>query len=69
MVPSLATIIWAYVAFRMLEVFALNPTHYRSRGNHVAAMVLAAIVVVVTTISLVSVYEAGSRISALPELP
>jgi hypothetical protein len=68
MIPSLTTIIWAYVVFRMLEVFALNQTRYRSRGNHVAAMVLAGIVIVIAAVGLIGVYDAGSHISSTPGL-
>jgi hypothetical protein len=53
----------------MLEVFALSPSHYRSRGNHVAAVILASVVLTVTLVVLVNVYEPGSRLSTLPGVP
>ncbi|HTQ85047.1 MAG TPA: hypothetical protein VMI93_02450 [Candidatus Solibacter sp.] len=60
MIPNLATIIAAYVGFRMLEVFLFNTSRYSSRGVHIVAGVFAVFVGLATIFSWLNIILAPS---------
>lgn len=61
MIPNLALIISAYVNFRMIEIFLLPTSHYSGRGAHVAARVLAVIVILVTSVCALDILMSGTQ--------
>lgn len=67
MIPALATIISAYVVFRMAEVFCFPRTRYLNKGAWVVMLVFAAIVILVVGFNLMSILSAGSQ--QLPSSP
>lgn len=67
MIPALATIISAYVIFRMIEVFVLSQTRYQSRTAHVVIAVFAVIVILIVGFNIVDIYFAG--VQSTPTIP
>lgn len=61
MIPALATIISAYIIFRMLEVFAFPATHYSNTGVRIVICILAAIVILVVAVNLIDIFFAGAQ--------
>lgn len=66
MIPALATIISAYITFRMIEVFALAQTRYRSRAAHIVIAVFAVIVILIVGFNMLNIYFTG--VQATPNL-
>jgi|GEM_PF-4634112 len=67
MIPALATIVSAYIVFRMLEVFAFAGTRYSNTAARVIMFVLAVIVILVVGVNLADIWSAG--VQAIPGLP
>lgn len=59
MIPALATIISAYIVFRMFEVFAFPGTRYLNTGVRVVMFILAGIVILVVAVNLIDIFSAG----------
>jgi hypothetical protein len=66
MIPALATIISAYIVFRMLEVFAFPGTRYLNTGVRVVMCILAAIVILVVAVNLIDIFSAGVQPGLIP---
>ena len=67
MIPALATIVSAYIVFRMLEVFAFAGTRYSNTAARVIMCVLALLVIAVVGLNLADIWSAGMQ--AIPGLP
>ena len=60
MTPNLATIVAAYVAFRMFEIFFLDSRKYASQTGHRVLGALAVLVLLVTGFCWLSIVLAPS---------
>jgi len=66
MLPALATMIGAYIIFRMIETLFLATTRYSGRTQHVVVGILAGLVGVVVLVQMIEVWIAGTRSSGTP---
>ena len=64
-IPALATILAAYVNFRMIEVFLSPTSRYSSSGARVAACIFAGVVLIVTSFCALDILVSGSNVPAL----
>jgi hypothetical protein len=60
MIPSLATIVAAYVNFRMIEVFLSPASRYSSQRGRVAACIFATLVLISTSLCALDILLSAS---------
>lgn len=61
MIPDLALMIWAYILFRMLEVFAFPESRYTTNGKRTVICIFAVLVILVASWSLLDIWITGSQ--------
>lgn len=65
MIPALSTIVGAYVMTRCLEMILRDGEGKMGQSSRAVVAISAIITVLVSVISLIDIYSAGSRVSGL----
>lgn len=67
MIPSLATIVAAYVILRCVEIILRPESSFSSPTSHLICLLLAIIVIGITGFELYAILQAGAKVAdALP---